>query len=239
MLDQAQSTTLHYMWHFMLHDKWAMPNLQDSVEFMVTESVEAMQERLRLPNTHAYHRTNPRESNTKKVAVEVWDTVFMANITMAILEEDLLSIGFDKLDYKCQKFGIPKLTPARTRAECALAGLEPYQITFEEFSNVYPYAEVQRMLEDMPDVPESMKDLVVRLMNTDAYYADYIRRTLSNYGDHHAAMYGIPQPKTITSFAAYAIIMKGAMLSECWINADIIRRFESLLDERTASNNWL
>lgn len=239
MIDQAQSTTLHYMWHFMLHEKWQMPNLQDSVEFMVTEAVEAMQERLRLPNNHAYHRTNPGESTTKKVAVEVWDTVFMADITMAILEEDLLATGFDKLDYKCQKFGIPKLTPVRTRAECALAGLEPYQITFAEFSNIYPYDEVLRMLEDMPDVPESMKELVTKLLVTDTYYAEYIRRTLSNYNDHHAAMYGIPHPKSITSFAAYAIIMKGAMLSERWINSEIVKLFESLLDERTASNNWL
>lgn len=85
-------------------DKFLMPNLTDAVDFMVTEAVEALQERLRLINS--YTRNKPRQSSSYDLAVEVADTVIMACAVMDLLNMDLETVILAKLEKTDKKLGV-------------------------------------------------------------------------------------------------------------------------------------
>lgn len=202
----SESITKHFLWHFILHDKWTVPNLSDSVEYLVTEAVEAMQERLRLPG-NGYHRTNPRESSLDKLAVEVWDTEFMANVVFQqVLGMESAEVGLDKLLYKCDKFDIERLPRWRTRAECALAGLEPYQMYFEEFSFRFPYDAILQKMAHM-EFPDHMWNAAFKYYQAEEEFDMYVRQRIDY---DHPEVQHLEYPDKADSFSAYAVLIEAA-----------------------------
>jgi hypothetical protein len=222
----ASEISKHFLWHFILHDRWTVPNLQDSIEYLVTEAVEAMQERLRLP-VNNYYRTNPRDSSLDKVAVEVWDAEFMTNVIFQqVLGIDGAEVGLDKLLYKCDKFGIERIPRWRTRAECALAGLEPYQMYFEEFNYRFPYAEVLEKIA-AEDYPDFMFASVLAYVRAEEEFDAYIRQRIAL--DYNNSMQ-IKYPTSVLSFEAYAVCMNGAMQHHCRIPKEIAKSYHEMLE---------
>jgi len=202
----ASEITKHFLWHFILHDKWTVPNLPDSVEYLVTEAVEAMQERLRLPG-NGYHRTNPRESNLDNLAIEVWDTEFMANVIFQqVLGRDGAEVGLDKLLYKCDKFDIERLPRWRTRAECAIAGLEPYQMYFEEFSFRFPYLAVVQKMADL-EFPDFLRNAAFNYYQACKEFDDYVRNRIDY---DYPKVQHLKYPDKVDDFKAYAVLIEAA-----------------------------
>lgn len=225
MRDTAEITK-HFLWHFILHDKWTVPNLQDSIEYLVTEAVEAMQERLRLPGTQ-YHRTNPRESTIGNVATEVWDTEFMAQVIFQqVLGIEGAEVGLDKLLHKCDKFDIERMPRWRTRAECALAGLEPYQMYFEEFSYAFPYTAVLHSMQEKR-YPKHMLDAVQAYITAEEEFNAYL---LYRMGVDFAVGKGIGMldilPTDLYSWEVYAACMETALLDTRRIRKDIFQTYK-------------
>lgn len=224
----AADVTKHFLWHFILHDKWTVPNLPDAIEYMVTEAVEAMQERLRLPG-NGYHRTNPRESSLDKLAVEVWDTEFMANVVFQqVLGMDAIEVGLDKLLYKCDKFDIERLPRWRTRAECALAGLEPYQMHFEEFSYRFPYDAILQKMAHM-EFPDHMWNAAFKYYQAEEEFDRYVRNRMEY---DHPKVQHLEYPDKVGSFSAYAVLIEAAKKDLRRIDTEIWKSYEELRDAR-------
>lgn len=222
----ASDITKHFLWHFILHDKWTVPNLPDSVEYLVTEAVEAMQERLRLPG-NGYHRTNPRESSLGNLAIEVWDTEFMANVIFQqVLGMESAEVGLDKLLYKCDKFDIERLPRWRTRAECALAGLEPYQMYYEEFSYRFPYNAILLKL-TVGDYPEHLRSDVIRYMVAEEEFDNYVGSRIQY---DYPKVQHLDYPSQVDSFSAYAVCIEAAKKDGYRVDRKIWEAYKELRD---------
>ena len=95
-----QNVIAEYRAKWMQNGKWVEPNLQDAIEFMVTEAVETMEARLRLGN---YVRNNPSYVDAEQVAIEAFDTIMMACVVLDILGYDLEEVALKKLEYMDNK----------------------------------------------------------------------------------------------------------------------------------------
>jgi hypothetical protein len=222
----ASEITKHFLWHFILHDKWTVPNLADSIEYLVTEAVEAMQERLCLPG-NGYHRTNPRESSLDKLAIEVWDTEFMANVIFQqVLGMDAAETGLDKLLYKCDKFDIERLPRWRTRAECAIAGLEPYQMHFEEFSFRFPYDVILQKMATA-DFADHMWGDAFKYYQAEEEFDAYVRARIDY---DYPKVQHLEYPETVDGFDAYAVCIEAARKDMRRIDPEIWKSYKDYQD---------
>jgi len=76
--------------------KWADPDIQDCLSYMLTEAGEAMDAYLRTKKQ--YTRNNPTKTTTNaKIAEEVFDTIMMGIIALDLLGEDLRETAEKKL----------------------------------------------------------------------------------------------------------------------------------------------
>lgn len=82
-----------YVADWLTRGQFAMPDLRDAIDFLVTEVGELVEARLR-QNT-AYVRNNDRQSD---LAAELADVVFMAHITAQVAGVDIVAAVEDKLD---------------------------------------------------------------------------------------------------------------------------------------------
>jgi predicted HAD superfamily Cof-like phosphohydrolase len=76
-------------------DEWLTPCLTDSIDFVVTEAVEALEARLRM--NPEYVRNHPAVTSLTDVAEELVDTIFQAFVTLNLMGADAQSLFLDKL----------------------------------------------------------------------------------------------------------------------------------------------
>ncbi|MBC8254096.1 MAG: hypothetical protein H8E35_08705 [Ardenticatenia bacterium] len=92
----TQEMILEYItrWAHMDPPQFVIPDVQDSVSFMVTEAGEALDEVLR---HKGYVRNNPAAGSQESLLEEVADTVFMAYVTAIATGGDLNQVLEKKL----------------------------------------------------------------------------------------------------------------------------------------------
>jgi NTP pyrophosphatase (non-canonical NTP hydrolase) len=82
-------------WTHKTPKQWAVPTLQDAVDFLVTEAVEVLQERLRLDAPYVRHR--PAVATPATIGAELANVLFMAFVVANLLDIDLEEAFEDSL----------------------------------------------------------------------------------------------------------------------------------------------